>query len=236
MRAKFIFSCGGEFFVPFVCNYKISMFLQNILQENGVKNPIINFSPFRSINREIKNDGIVLQTPVVVYVTSPIDEQIDIIKEQLEENKQIKMFSSDLTLERIIVLPPVDFTEGGYKFKCLSPITVFNKSYNGEEKKLTFLNPHTSQFYHCLRKNLSEKYKTIYDMSPQNLNLFIEFDKEYVSRKKKISKLITVKDKKYKAWLSPFYMSGNQDLIKLAYEWGLGEMNLYGFGMISIVR
>ncbi|MBI4810670.1 MAG: CRISPR-associated endoribonuclease Cas6, partial [Ignavibacteriales bacterium] len=56
-----------------------------------------------------------------------------------------------------------------------------------------------------------------------------------------ISKLITIKEghkeeTRVRGFMCPITIEGNPELIKLAYECGLGEKGSLGFGMIEILE
>jgi CRISPR-associated endoribonuclease Cas6 len=237
MRLKISFSTEDSFFIPFKSNLEIYTFIMDILKKAGIEDRIFNYSPFRSMNREITQEGIILKTPIHIYISSPVEEYLSVIREYIGNAGDIELFSTILTLEKIIEIPNISFSNDTYKFKCLSPITVLKKIIvKGDDQKEVFLNPHDSEFYAKLRIDLTEKYRKLYGTFPKDARLFIEFDKEYIGKKKKISKLIDIKGKKIKGWLAPFTMAGNGKLIQIAYDWGLGRLNDYGFGMIDIVK
>ncbi len=237
MRIKIQISCNDGFFVPFRKAYETSFFIREILKSSGITEPYFNFSPFRSMNREISDEGILLKNPIVLYITSPLENYIKTIENYFKENSSIRLFETDLKIEKTVIFPQFEVGDEENKFKCLSPITVYKKYITKENlEKEIFLNPHDSEFYNTIRTNLIEKFKRLYGRLPQKTNLYIQFDKNYLLKKKKISKLVQIKDKKYKAWLSPFTMSGNKEIIQIAYEWGIGQLNSFGLGMIEIVR
>ena len=237
MRIKIQISCENGFFVPFKRAYELSYLIRNILKSSDIDEPYFNFSPFRSMNREISDEGIILRNPIVLYITSPFEDYIKIIVDFFKKNKKITLFNTAITIEKTVIFPPLEISDETNKFKCLSPITVFKKYLSKEkEEKEVFLTPHDNEFYNIIRTNLIEKFKRIYGKSPQKTNLYIKFDKNYLMKKRKISKLVEVNGKKYKAWLSPFTMYGNKEIIQIAYEWGMGQLNSFGLGMIEIVR
>ena len=50
------------------------------------------------------------------------------------------------------------------------------------------------------------------------------------------AKLIEIDGEKIKSWLSPFIMAGSPELLSIAYDWGVGNRNPMGFGMVEVVR
>lgn len=68
-------------------------------------------------------------------------------------------------------------------------------------------------------------------------------DEQFIANRggpEKISKLITIKqgredETKVRGFMCPITIEGNPELIKLAYESGLGEKNSMGFGMLEVM-
>lgn len=128
------------------------------------------------------------------------------------------------------------------KFLCLSPIVVSNYGSKEDEKQIQhYIRPDEPEFPEAIRKNLIQKFITVYKTPPQNQEMSFSWEKTYIQRKggyNKISKLITICEgdpceTKVKAFMAPFYLSGSAELIHIAYECGIGEKNSMGFGMIK---
>lgn len=238
MRIKIVFFNKNRVHVPFNANKVFSLFLSQIAQENDFPEGSFNFSPLRSMNREVKEDGVLLESPIVWYVTSPFADFVEKVQDRLSESGLIKICDQELLMERAVPLPAPDFTNNPIKFKCLSPITVSKviRQGGGDGPKEIFFNPHESEFYNRIRLDLIEKYRHCFGTLPKNNRIFLEFDKDYEIKKKKISKLIEIDGEKIKSWLSPFIMAGSPELLSIAYDWGVGNRNPMGFGMVEVVR
>ena len=65
MRIKIVFFNKNRVHVPFNANKVFSLFLSQIAQENDFPEGSFNFSPLRSMNREVKEDGVLLESPIV---------------------------------------------------------------------------------------------------------------------------------------------------------------------------
>lgn len=143
-------------------------------------------------------------------------------------------------IEQVEILPQPDFN-GEVKCTALAPISVSVKS---ENKQPDYLRALDNRLSNAIRENLIWKYKTIYDTEPQDKNLIFTVDEEYIRRRggeAKVSKLITIKENeaeetKIKAFIAPFKLTGSKDLIKLAYDCGIGEKNSLGFGMFELAQ
>lgn len=142
-------------------------------------------------------------------------------------------------IQQVETLPEPDFSEE-MKFKCLSPIVASTMRDNGEEH---YFRPNEPELGEAIRKNLISKFETIHRHPPKDDNLNFELDEQYIERRggvKRISKLIHIKEgtseeTRIKAFECPFYLKGSIELIKTAYECGIGQKNSMGFGMVEVV-
>lgn len=141
-------------------------------------------------------------------------------------------------VETVETLPEPDY---GTEVKCsaLAPISVSAKS---ENKQPDYLRALDNRLSNAIRDNLIWKYKTLNETEPKDNDLTFEIDKDYVIKRggeAKVSKLIKIKEGEpeetsVKAFVAPFKLTGSKDLIRLAYECGIGEKNSLGFGMFEI--
>lgn len=144
------------------------------------------------------------------------------------------------------IIPEPAFS-GNMKFVTLSPVLVkkpVNVSRNGNEKlSAEYLMPGHPEAGFYLNKNLVSKYLSLHpEIRETDKSLLFLPDEEYIRRKEgKISKLIAFKngseeETRMRAFECPFMLEGDTELIRIAYECGLGDNNAMGFGMIETVR
>jgi len=146
-------------------------------------------------------------------------------------------------VERVETIEQPEFKKE-MKFRMLSPLVVSTQIDTDKGLQTYYYRPFDENISEAMRQSLFKKYKTIYYKSPDNAELKFEIDKEYIKRKggeKKVSKLITLsegnKDEtRIKGFLSPFIMKGSPELMKTAWDCGLGDKCSLGFGCIDIVR
>jgi len=127
------------------------------------------------------------------------------------------------------------------KFKCLSPIVVSTmEEYNGK-LSVHYLRPGDNRLSEAIRQNLIRKFETIEKRKPNDERFEFQFDNGYIERKgglEKITKLIWIKEgeeeeTQVKCFIAPFELMGSVELMRCAYECGIGEKNSLGFGMIE---
>jgi len=129
------------------------------------------------------------------------------------------------------------------KFRMLSPTTVSVPEMMNGRLTPQYLYHDDPRLADQLRKNILNKYKSLYGASPPDDTFSCTLDKEFIrdmqNRGKKISRLVTIKqgsedETKVRGFMCPLKIEGNPELIRLAYESGLGEKNSLGFGFIEI--
>lgn len=142
-------------------------------------------------------------------------------------------------IEQIETLPEPEFTND-VKCKALGPISV---SVAGANKHPDYLKALDSKLSEVVKENLIWKYKTLYEVEPTDKSLNFEVDKQYIEKRggeNKVSKLIKIKEGEpeetsVRGFIVPFRLTGSMQLIKLAYQCGIGEKNSLGFGMFGLV-
>lgn len=117
-------------------------------------------------------------------------------------------------------------------FQALSPICV--KQY--EDNKIQYLSPDNPKFAQGILKGLLARFESIHGQ-PLDMN-DKEFSFELTDNKVK-SKLITIKantpyESRVRGYLCSFRMKALLDLMKIAYEGGVGEQCSQGFGFIKM--
>lgn len=171
--------------------------------------------------------------------------------QQAYKNKEIDSYKAKLILSKIEYVQAPAFTNK-MRFIALSPINVSVDSTNREGK--SFLRPDDKQFSTIIRNDLIEKYELLNGKVPENKELLFELDWDYICQKykleflenvldinkkleikkictDKVSKLVQYEQTNIKAYLAPFIVAGNPELIRVGWDWGFGNSNSQGFGM-----
>ncbi len=123
--------------------------------------------------------------------------------------------------------------------RTLSPISIsVSHPVTRNPQYLLPLDENTSR---VICNNLRLKYETIHEKSYDG-EIDWNADKNYISERggeTKTTKLITIKEgtpeeTKVKGFNCPFILHGEPEILRVAFECGLGERNSIGFGMIEI--
>jgi len=198
----------------------------------------------REVDRERRRLRIL--SPVIRwYISMPIDETLQHIVIGIFEKQEfyIDREYNRFIVEQVETLPEPQW-ERKMKFRMLSPVSVSVPEEREGRLMAHYLRADDPRVSEALRKNIINKYRSIYRDDLHDTEFNSELDMEYIARRggpERISKLITIKEgksdeTKIRGFLCPLTIEGNPDLIKLAYESGLGEKNSLGFGMIEVVK
>ncbi|MDD3160813.1 MAG: CRISPR-associated endoribonuclease Cas6 [Bacteroidales bacterium] len=137
-----------------------------------------------------------------------------------------------LTVKNIDLLPSPEFSET-MKFKTLSSICLASMRPEGG---LAYLKPDDSGASELIRSNLLMKYKAFTGEDfPQD-----DFPFDFKVLSKPESSLITIKantpeQSKVRGFKCRFQLTAPVELMKIAYESGIGGKGSLGFGMIGLV-
>lgn len=220
------------------CNDQIySDFSRNHGYELEGKNfKLFTYSQLLVGRRKILNHQMALGSKFILWmVSSPVEEFIYHLSNRLSKINHIEVAGYPLIIDKIETMDSEEIYEE-MRFRCLSPITVSDQTagYNRNFLRYCRLG---EKFYQRIRENLINKYRFLYHHDPPDTSLEFRFIENYIrKRNQKITKLIHFQQRKILAYLSPFYVKGNKELITLGYECGFGEKNAMGFGMVDFLK
>ena len=225
---------------------EFSTFLHDIgFNQNGKKYKLFTFA-LRFERIKISGKEIeLLSHNAYLYITSPlIDDFIKNFVIGTFEKQRIEIHGYYKTtlfaIHQVESLPAIEFTEH-HKFSLLSPMVLSTKKeYNGSLKQYFLRYTDTYDINRIITQNLKNKYSIVKGLESDADLLSLEWDHEYVNRKPRISKKITIdQNGEYPIDLigiqAPFTLKGDPELIKIGYECGFGEKNSMGFGMAEVI-
>jgi CRISPR-associated endoribonuclease Cas6 len=210
----------------------------------------------RVVGEEIHINGGNIQW----YIGMPIEESLQHLVTGLFERREffIGREENRFSVEQVETLPEPEWKRV-MKFRTISPVTVSvaglaeGNLQSGLRSAEGYLRPKLSARYlkaddpklsESLRLNLLHRYESLYGELPAETEFRCTTDAEYIARRggvDRVSKLVTIKkgmpeETKVRGFQCPVTLEGNTELIKLAYESGLGEKGSIGFGMIETVQ
>ncbi|WP_228288235.1 CRISPR-associated endoribonuclease Cas6 [Thermosipho ferrireducens] len=110
-----------------------------------------------------------------------------------------------------------------------SPVTVYSTYYKNGRKWVNYFSPFDQEFYKIIRENLIRKYMAFYKKEPKG-SICIR----HIGKKAK-EQVINYKNTVVKGWISTFELEGDEELLELAFNSGIGSKNSIGFGCIDLI-
>lgn len=167
-----------------------------------------------------------------LIISSPHGETLHCLAESILKDPEVSLGDNRVSVQSIEVQFSPSF-DREVKIKMLSPITIYStlKSLDGK-KKTYYYNPKEEEFSALIRENILKKYRAFYRREPEDK----EFNIEPMNVSKKDEKIITYKGFVIKGWMGRYKLTGSSELLKLAYEAGVGSKNSQGFGCFEVMQ
>ncbi|WP_297897381.1 CRISPR-associated endoribonuclease Cas6 [Methanobrevibacter sp.] len=242
MRLKIYLKSENSFLIPFNYNYIISSIIYNKISDLELAKELhllktFKFFTFSQLNipkRKIIKEGIISKDGAVNFqISSPNENLIKSLVEGHLDDLSVNFKGKQLFVEKIELLGEPEI-KNHMSVKTISPIIVRKKKDIDGKLKIWDLNPADQKFYGSLENNLVKKYNQFYDKEVTSDEINISSNMGFVKRKR-----ITIEKDNIKTFHRAFMMDleleGNLNLIKFAYDCGLGEKNSLGFGMIGYI-
>ena len=147
-------------------------------------------------------------------------------------------------IQKVELLPVPEF-EDKIKVKTLSPIITRTKKEVDGEMKIWDLAP-GEHFFKNLENNLINKYIKFNDIdkTDKKIKIYSEFN-NVKSKSSVLMESVRVKSKRividkgetqtyHRAYMMDLILEGDIDLLKFAYDTGVGEKSALGFGMVKL--
>jgi CRISPR-associated endoribonuclease Cas6 len=206
------------------------------------------FSRLAVPKRKIVDEHLhILSERVEWYVSLLVEDALQHFVAGLFEKQEIWIEREEnrFLVEQVETLPEPKW-ERKMRFRMLSPLTVSIPEHRHGRLIPHYLRPDDRRLSDALRSNIINKYRSLFCKSDWQSDLqdFVcTLDEKFISDRggpENISKLITIKagcwdETKVRGFMCPLTIEGNPELIKLAYESGLGEKGSLGFGMLEIL-
>ncbi len=133
----------------------------------------------------------------------------------------------DFVIERIEIMQEISLSDESW-FRSLSPIYVKTMRKQGNGLKEIDLYPTEPKFYENLHRNLIERFSEFYGKAPVD-----HFDVVETTDIK--PKRIKIAGSYRRCSLMSLKIQASPELLKFAYDAGLGEKNAMGFGCVGVI-
>lgn len=169
------------------------------------------------------------------YVASPVESFMNHFASGLLAQGEIRVGPARFCIAGVEALQTPAFGEVA-RFTCLTPVVASLPDL--ERKTARYLRPWEGEaFSAAVRGNLLRRYRLACGGVPADDRLELRFDAGYLARDRHGgTKKVSYKGIEVVGALAPFTLSGSAELMKLAWEGGLGEKNSAGFGMVEVCR
>lgn len=209
------------------------------LHENGFKSEnkrfkLFTFSRFHIPQYRIEGDCIRIMSDTIEWYISFLPERTtQEFIQGLFQNHTFELGTRKANVQfnvrEISVVPPPTF-ENTMSFKTLSPICISLKNDDG---KVDYLSPEHPKATSLIRQNLLSKYHAFYG---EQFAQDFDFDFKVLNTPKSV--LVTIKSgtpqqTRVRGFMCKFRMTAPHELMKIAYDAGVGEKGSIGFGMVK---
>lgn len=180
----------------------------------------------------VRGERLLFLPPVELIISSPMLEILEGFVRGVINRDDLVIGENAVHLESIDVQKTPRLVSG-MRIKMLSPVTIYSTLKDGEGRKKTYYyTPWERDFSNLLKENLWRKYKALYGVSVEGK----EFKIKPVKVRREDEKIIKYKGTVIKGWMGIYEIEGDSELLRLAYEAGLGSKNPQGFGCFAILR
>jgi CRISPR-associated endoribonuclease Cas6 len=174
---------------------------------------------------------IIFTPPVKIIVAAGVEQFITDLAETLIKSELNFLGNQPVEVKSIGVHK--NFTPSNLlQIKMLSPMVAYSTLTEREKKWTEYYSPWQPRFAELVKANLEAKYQVLYGEIPSQEELKII---PHGSQEQKFKSVIKYKGTVIVGYLGLYWLKGNPDLIKIAYDTGLGSKNAQGFGCWEVV-
>ena len=250
MRIKILTDVGKGITLPINYNHLLTSVIYRFLAESNPEYAsflhnegygdeqkrfkLFTFSQLMAERRRVTGDRIRFGSTLTWSVSSPVEAFLSHFADTLLTEGRLTLGGHQLQI-RDVTIPRIPRFQSEMWFRCLSPIVMSTVRERNSEQVMHYCLPDDPAFSELVRQNLNRKHKVIHGCLPSDDAFTLEFDKNYIDRKRgRVTRLIDFKGIKVRGVLCPFRVSGNPALIQIGYECGFGDKNSAGFGMVEV--
>lgn len=183
------------------------------------------YSDLKPSHWQVDREGLLASPWLIWQVGSPDQQFIEKLMKGLEHKRQsLEIFGTSLEILDMVRMEPSSLASG-LVFHTISPIAA-SKGNPTLSKHPIYLSPDQPGFVEALEQNLITKWEAFHGKAWNGSVFGIR-----VWEPKQ--KLVPVFNITVRAWHLKLQMWGAEELIRFAYDAGLGIKNSQGFGMIE---
>lgn len=181
------------------------------------------------LNRDDKT--IAFESPIKLHISSIVDDFVNNISTSFFKSNKLYLGSIDIELASIKVDDSaINKREAVIDF--LSPVTQYSTFKIDGKKETKYYSPLDSVFSKQIRDNILRKYQACKHRLPNDT----EFNIRYIGNKEPRKSVINYKGTVIQGYNGKYKIEGNPELIRFAYNVGLGGKCSQGFGCFNIIK
>jgi len=249
-KTNFTITIHYNYYIQGLLYKSISPKLAQILHDYGFpiekrRFKLFTFSRILSEYRIGNGDMITFAPPFRLIVSSPMNEFIEEIAEELMRKESVEICSQNVSLNSVEV-SDISIDRDRLRIRMLSPVTIYSTLLRGDGKKKTYYyTPFEKEFSRLISENARKKFRAFYEREPGGslktlpLNRYPRTHGEIqltpLNVNKSNEKIVSYKGTVIKGWTGIYELSGDPELMKLVYDAGLGGKNPQGFGCFEVL-
>lgn len=244
MRLKIELAFEDKLTLPIHYNHILQGFIYSNISDNAFRSflhdegykhekrsfKLFTFSRiFGDYNMDGINKTITFTSPIKIFISSVLDDFVNDFGSTLIKSDNLILGKTPVKFTSMEVQSCKNIAEE-VQISMLSPMTTYSTVEVHSRKKTIFHKPGDEIFSKLAYENLKKKYKSYYNEE------LLESDFSIEPINKKNMKLIAAKYRGFiiKGWNGNYVLKAAPEIIKFAYDVGLGSKNAQGFGCFEI--
>lgn len=207
-------------------------------QGDGKRFKLFTFSRLEGERPRAEAGGLALNGPIRWWVSSPVPEFVAAFGGRLLAEGRVTVGRVALPVLAVRREAAPRFHSGrSYRFRTLSPIVASTGARDGAGRfQKRFLSPEEPDFARVLLQNLVRKQAALRGQGASQPGAGIPAGLTLRVEGRARSRLLEVHRTQIRGWDLGLELTGDGELLALAYEAGLGEHNAAGCGMLRLVE
>ncbi|MDW5298886.1 MAG: CRISPR-associated endoribonuclease Cas6 [Sedimentibacter sp.] len=240
MRIEIYFNSEKPVSIPIQYNHIVQAVIYSWISDEKFKNFIHNkgykfeervykLFTFSKINGAFRMDKdnrkIIFYKDMRITISSVVDEFMEyLLSSVLIGSNPINIGGANVEISRVEVKESPDLSKKVQVY-TLSPVTAYSTL---ENKQTRFYNPFDMEFSQYIKKNLLHKYEAYHGNQPENT----DFVMKPIGAVKEAR--VNYKGFHILAYNCEIEMEGSEELLRMAYDAGIGGKNSMGLGCIEV--
>ena len=193
---------------------------------------LFTFSRLEGTFKVDRHRGLIeFDPPFRLVISSAVDQFITDLAQTLISAEFLSLGKNVVEVSSITVVKDPQFADR-LQIKMISPMVAYSTEIKEGRNFYNYSSPWEPRFSELVRENLKRKHQLIHGRLPETDHFTIHPNG---NREKDFYRIIKFKGNPIKAWAGIYWLVGNPELIRVAYDTGLGSKNSQGMGCFEVV-